>query len=225
MDIQSLLAAIPLSFAALFPVVNPIGTAAILLGLTRNADFDDIHAIARAIAVNSVLLLSAVLVTGHLVLKFFGISVPIVQLAGGLVLAAMGWKMLFGDDDTSNARASAGDAAAQRTDYSKSTFYPFTFPLTVGPGCIAVAITLGAHASQGHVATRLATLLGALIGIVGVGASMYFSVVNAGRMADRLGASGLSVLTRLSAFIIVCLGAQICWTGLQALVGHWFHAH
>ena len=225
MEIQPFLAAIPLSFAALFPVVNPVGTAAILLGLTRGATYAELCSIARAIAINSVLLLSAVLVSGHLVLRFFGISVPIVQLAGGLVLAAMGWKMLFGDDDTSNARASAGNAQAQQTDYSKSTFYPFTFPLTVGPGCVAVAITLGAHASQGHVAARVAMLLGALVGIAGVGVSMYFAVVNAGRMAERLGANGLSVLTRLSAFIIVCLGAQISWTGVRTLVGPWFGPH
>ena len=109
-DILSFARAIPLAFAALLPVVNPLGTAIILLGLTEGADEATRKGIARSVAINTVLLLAVVLVAGRLILGFFGISVPIVQLAGGLVLAAMGWSMLLSPDDTS-ARTKAASSS------------------------------------------------------------------------------------------------------------------
>ena len=102
-DIASLLKAIPTAFAALLPVINPIGTAVILLGLTSQADSATHRRIARGVAINAVILLLVVLVAGRLFLALFGISVPIVQLAGGAVIAGMGWSMLFQPDASAEA--------------------------------------------------------------------------------------------------------------------------
>ena len=217
-DMLALARAIPLSFAALLPVVNPLGTAIILLGLTEDADAATQRRIARAVAVNTVLLLVVVLVAGRVILGFFGISVPIVQLAGGLVLAAMGWTMLFSPDDTSSRTKTADTGRSGPADYDSQLFYPFTFPLTVGPGCVAVAITLSAHTSREHLVATAAAQLGSVIGILAVAVATYFCLANAGRIAARLGPSGLSVLVRLSAFIIVCLGAEIAWNGARVLL-------
>ena len=217
-DMLALAKAIPLSFAALLPVVNPLGTAIILLGLTEDADAATQRRIARAVAVNTVLLLVVVLVAGRVILGFFGISVPIVQLAGGLVLAAMGWTMLFSPDDTSSRTKAADTGGSGPADYDSQLFYPFTFPLTVGPGCVAVAITLSAHTSREHLVATAAAQLGSVIGILAVAVATYFCLANAGRIAARLGPSGLSVLVRLSAFIIVCLGAEIAWNGARVLL-------
>ncbi len=177
-DLLALAKAIPLAFAALLPVVNPLGTAIILLGLTEDADAATRRRIARAVAVNTVLLLAVVLVAGRPILGFFGISVPIGQI-----------------------------------------FYPFTFPLTVGPGGVAVAITLSAHTSREHLVATVAAQLGSFVGILAVAVVTYFCLANAGRIAAKLGPSGLSVLVRLSAFIIVCLGAEIAWNGARVLLG------
>jgi len=217
-DMLALAKAIPLSFAALLPVVNPLGTAIILLGLTEDADAATQRRIARAVAVNTVLLLAVVLVAGRVILGFFGISVPIVQLAGGLVLAAMGWTMLFSPDDTSSRTKTADTGGSGPADYDSQLFYPFTFPLTVGPGCVAVAITLSAHTSREHLVATAAAQLGSVIGILAVAVATYFCLANAGRITARLGPSGLSVLVRLSAFIIVCLGAEIAWNGARVLL-------
>jgi multiple antibiotic resistance protein len=217
-DILGFARAIPLAFAALLPVVNPLGTAIILLGLTDGADEATRKRIALSVAINSVLLLAVVLVAGRLILGFFGISVPIVQLAGGLVLAAMGWSMLLSPDDASSQTKAADTRTSSGTDYASRLFYPFTFPLTVGPGCVAVAITLSAHTSHGHYMATVAAQLGAFAGILAVAVVTYFCLANAGRIAARLGQSGMSVLTRLSAFIVVCLGAEICWNGARTLL-------
>jgi multiple antibiotic resistance protein len=217
-DLIAFARAIPLSFAALLPVVNPLGTAIILLGLTEGADDAQRRHVARSVAFNSALLLTASLVAGRALLGFFGISVPIVQVAGGLVLAAMGWTMLLNQDDSAPDPQKPGTTASGHADYGSQAFYPFTFPLTVGPGCIAVAITLSAHTSRVHPMETLASQLGAFVGIVAVAVAVYFSVANAGRIAGRLGPSGMPVLTRLSAFIVVCLGAEICWNGAKTLL-------
>lgn len=216
-DVVDLVRTIPLAFAALLPVVNPVGTAIILLGLTAHADDASRRRIARAIALNAVLLLAVVLVAGRWVLELFGISVPIVQLAGGIVLAAMGWTLLF-NPETPAPQAQVAADGRPADDYSDRTFYPFTFPLTVGPGCVAVALTLSAHTTRGHFVATALSQLGALIGIVAVAVVTQLCIANAGRIAVRLGPSGQSVLTRLSAFIVVCLGAEIAWHGAQVLL-------
>jgi multiple antibiotic resistance protein len=219
-DILFFAQAIPVAFAALLPVVNPLGTAIVLLGRTERADEATRRRIARSVALNSTLLLAVVLVAGRAILGFFGISVPIVQVAGGLVLAAMGWSMLLSPNDTSSQTKAADTQSSGGTDYTSQLFYPFTFPLTVGPGCVAVALTLSAHTSRGHVVATVASQLGALVGIFAVAVVTYFCLSNAGRIAARLGPSGMSVLTKLMAFIIVCLGAEISWNGAHVLLAN-----
>ena len=216
-DITSLLMTIPTAFAALLPVINPIGTAVILLGLTSRADDATHRSLAAVVAVNSAILLLTTLVAGRLFLALFGISVPIVQFAGGLVLAAMGWSMLFQADAPAEAKAQ-DSPTRDHGDYAGSVFYPFTFPLTIGPGSIAVALTLSAHTSRDHVLATAMAQVGAAVGIVAAAFVTYLCLANAARLASRLGPGGLSVLMRLSAFVVVCLGAEIAWSGLEKLV-------
>lgn len=216
-DITSLLAAIPTAFAALLPVINPLGTAVILLGLTSGADDATHKAIARGVAVNAVILLLIVLVAGRLFLALFGISVPIVQLSGGAVLVGMGWVMLFQPDAPATAKAQ-DSPTGNHGNYADSVFYPFTFPLTIGPGSIAVALTLSAHTSRSHVLQTAMSQVGAAVGILAAIFVTYLCLANASRLARKLGQKGLSVLTRLSAFIVVCLGAEIAWDGVEKLV-------
>ena len=218
-ELQIFARAIPLAFAAMFPLINPVGTAIILLGMTRHADLAERRSIARAVSINTVLLLAVVLVAGRAILGFFGISVPIVQLSGGLLLAAMGWKMLFSSDDPAPGKQDAPPASDARHDYQSQAFYPFTFPLTVGPGGIAVAITLSAHTSRAKLLDTVASQLGAMAGILLLAGVTYLCYANAGRISARLGSSGMAVLQRLSAFIIVCLGAEIAWNGVRVLAG------
>ena len=217
-DLLSFGRAIPLAFAALLPLINPLGTAIILLGMTEDATPAERRQIARSVSVNTVVLLAVVLVAGRVVLGFFGISVPIVQFAGGIVLAAMGWKMLFSVDVASAGRPAAAGPQVARSDYRDRLFYPFTFPLTVGPGGVAVAITLSAHTSRMTVLETVVAQLGAFVGILAVAGVTYLCYANAGRISNRLGPSGMAVLTRLSAFIVVCLGAEIAWNGTRALL-------
>src|ERR1700722_20613797 len=128
-----------LVYAGLFPIVNPIGAAPIFYGLTRDCTKSERNVLALQVALNSFALLLGSLFVGSYVLEFFGLTLAIVRVAGGLVVAATGWNLLqagaVGDDEKS------GHRPVVPTD----AFYPLTMPITVGPGSIALAITLGSQ--------------------------------------------------------------------------------
>lgn len=214
-EINSFVGAIPVSFTALMPCVNPIGTAIILLSLTRGADSRTRKQLARRIALNTALLLIGSLFAGSYLLQFFGVSLPIVEAVGGMVLATMGWRMLNQRDHGD------ADKTATHTEPAslwQSVFYPFTFPITIGPGCIAVAITLSAHSHRDTVVQTGLTQAGFVVGILAVSLLVYLCFQYSEGITKRLGASGTSVLMRLISFLVACIGAQIAWDGISALL-------
>src|SRR5271163_2356880 len=119
---------IPLSFSALLPVINPIGSAVLFLGFVQDADHATRKKLARTIALNTVWFLLIVLVAGTPILRFFGISLPIVQVSGGFVLAAMGYSLLNKDD----SNGVPAEKSASASEYQDKIFYPLTFPITAG---------------------------------------------------------------------------------------------
>ena len=154
---------------------------------------------------------------GSIVLDFFGISLFVVEIAGGLVVAATGWSLLNQkDDDDSTGSQTSGTLE----DALEHAFFPLTLPITVGPGCISIAITLGAHLrrqagpewERGFPHHFIAALLGMFLLCVLV----MICYGNADRLRRILGKSGTTILKRLSAFILLAIGVQIMWNGLKA---------
>jgi multiple antibiotic resistance protein len=203
-----------LVYAALFSIVNPVSGAPVFLSLTRRFSRRVRHALARRVAFNGFLLLLGSLFVGSHVLEFFGLTLPVVRVAGGLVVTAAGWSLL--NQETDSRPASAETTSGEEPD----AFYPLTLPLTVGPGSITVAITLGSQRPQTSGLTDLAFLAaGAVLGIVAIALTIYVCYRFADRLEDVLGRAGTNVMLRLSAFILVCIGIQICWAGISALLG------
>ncbi|MDB5733992.1 MAG: antibiotic resistance protein [Alphaproteobacteria bacterium] len=196
-----------LTYAALFPIINPVGSAPIFLSLTNASERG---ALAWRVARNSFILLLASVVVGSHVLEFFGISVPVLRIGGGLVVTSFGWKLLnsgIADGHDEAARAGATDS-----------FYPLTMPLTVGPGSISVAITLGSQRPKEVAAEYLALLGSAVVaGLVAIAATIYLCYRFSEPLVRRLGVSGTNVVVRLSAFILLCIGIQIIWSGWSEL--------
>src|ERR1700739_56683 len=189
-----------LVLAALFPIVNPLGSAPIFLSLTHYYSEDQRKILSRRIALNSIALIVGSYFIGTHILSFFGISLPVVQVGGGLVVASTGWALLKQKDEDSTK------ADVHRTvdvhDLFQKAFYPLTLPLTVGPGSISVAITLGANVS--HTDHRVVfSMLGAVIGAVLIAASVYLCYAFADRLARVLGTTGMNVIMRLSSFLLV----------------------
>ncbi len=207
-----------LVYAGLFPIVNPVGTAPIFLAMTRHCTDAERHVLAGRVAVNGFLLLLGSLFVGSHVLEFFGITLPVVRIAGGLVVTSFGWKLLHEGEEPDDQ----GDPHS-RTRHIGPTdaFYPLTMPLTVGPGSISVAITLGSQRPRGEGNLAHLALLGggAVAGLAAIALSVFLCYRFAEKTAATLGESGTNVLVRLSAFILLCIGIEIVWNGLGTLLG------
>ena len=201
-----------LVYAALFPIINPIGSAPLFLGLTEFTTTQQRNALAARVAINSLFLLLGSMFIGSHVLEFFGISLPVVRIGGGLVVTAFGWKLL----NSETPDGSRADTATVRT--VPESFYPLTMPLTVGPGSISVAIGLGSQRPKGENLGELMQLgAAALAGVVAIVVTIYLCYRFAQRLVGVLGSSGTHVVVRLSAFILVCIGIQILWSGWSEL--------
>jgi multiple antibiotic resistance protein len=204
-----------LVFAALLPIVNPLGAMPVFLAMTRYADDATRAVLARKVTVNSFILLMASLFIGTYVLEFFGLSIPVVQVGGGLVVCSVAWDLLRSADVSKKADTQdLQDPEAIATE----AFYPLTLPLTVGPGSISVAITIGANHPQ-TVRSFVTASLSSILGVVLTCIAVYLCYRYAERLSQRLGSVGTAVVVRLSAFILLCIGVQIMWNGIDALVG------
>ncbi|MDQ8023957.1 MAG: MarC family protein [Moraxellaceae bacterium] len=205
-------------FTALMPIINPPGTALLFLAITRRASRELRHTLARKIAINSIFVILPSMYFGAFVLRMFGISIPVLRLAGGLVLAAAGWRMLNAPSGP-DADASGPDTLNDK-NLANLAFYPLTLPLTAGPGTISVSIAIGS--SQSRQLARdwgemLSSLLGGLTAVGATALAIYLCYRYADRIQDTVGEAVSEALARVFAFILICLGVQILWNGFAEL--------
>jgi multiple antibiotic resistance protein len=211
--VSEILKNIFLIVSAIFPVVNPLGASPFFLTLTDNYSAPARRALARRIAFNSFFLLIGSYLIGAHILAFFGISLPVVQVGGGLVVISTGWSMLKRRDDDERKDVKK---TIYPPDTFRQAFYPMTLPLTVGPGSISVAITLGANAP--HAGINVIAIPAAIAGSIIISLTIFLCYGFADRLASILGATVMSVIMRLSSFLLVCIGVQILWNGVKSLL-------
>jgi multiple antibiotic resistance protein len=202
-----------LTISALFPIVDPLSGSPIFLALTREYLPETRRALSLHVAVDSFILMIGSYFIGSHLLVFFGVSLPVVQVGGGLVVVAVGWQMLMQKDEEPDPTRKN----IQPQDVFSQAFYPLTLPLTVGPGSISVAITLGANFTHRY-GYHIWLILAALLATALIGVSIYLCYGFSDRLARFLGKAGMTVIIRLSAFLLVCIGVQIMWNGMSALL-------
>jgi len=227
--VSGILSAFILTFVGLFPIVNPFDSAPFFFSMTAGLTARERNAMARRVAINGFALLLGSAALGPYVLEFFGIQLAAVRIAGGLVVTSLGWKLLTQEEYPSHADPEQLQAKKRK---NIGAFYPLTMPLTVGPGSMSVAITIGSGGGslaaallngsplkEGtlHIAEIAARATGVLLGLILIGLSIYVAYRYAAAMARFLGDTGLDVVLRLSAFILICIGIQILWSGYQML--------
>jgi multiple antibiotic resistance protein len=210
-----------LGFSALLPLINPPASALELIGVVGVGDAAPYKVLARKIAINTTLFLTVVALTGPYVLQFFGISIEILQCIGGAILVAMGWQLLNKPETVNTARDPALTDAAHEcaTNYWQSrAFYPLTFPITVGPGSVAVMLTLSAQAKGLGVSGRIPALCGLLVCVVLMSAMVYVFYAYAPAAAKKFPAPIVNGGLRIVAFLLMCIGAEIAWHGLRSML-------
>jgi len=205
-------------FATLTPIINAPGMAPIFLSMTEGYTPMSRSRAAGQIAVSGFLLVIGSVLIGSRLLAFFGVSLPVLRIGGGMLVAATAWRLLRSDSPRPlhgplNQKASEEGAGIS----SVSAFYPLTFPLTVGPGTISVSMSLGAEFHT----KRLPVLVGLVALVLGTAlaaAVIYLSYRFAGALVRTLGETGTIVFLRLASFILLCIGIQIGWTGISELI-------
>src|SRR5207245_10518698 len=180
-----------LILSALFPIVNPLGGSPVFLALTREYPRPARRVLAYQVALNSFILLLASFLIGTHILHFFGISIPVVQVGGGLIVLSNGWTMLKSKEQVD--RGAEVQKKVTLDDVFRSAFYPLTLPLTVGPGSISMAITLGANEPH-HLGPNFLPILAAVIGSALVAVSIYICYAFADRLAAIIGDIGISII-------------------------------
>jgi multiple antibiotic resistance protein len=207
------------AFTALFSIVNPLSGAFIFFGATRELDPKFRAATARWIAIYSFIIVAASLYIGAYVLGFFGVSLPVLRVAGGIIVAAAGWRMLNAPDVTEQRRSETPEPKSMDVPPSRLAFYPLTMPLTTGPGTISVAISLGAGRPSGLHVSLLAFFVETLAATALLSILIYGFYRNSPRIARLIGVTGTTIVVRLSAFLLFCIGIQVAWNGLSELLG------
>ncbi len=211
-----------LSFSALLPLVNPLGSALIFLGLVGSEPIHVYRSLARRIAINTILFFAVIDLVGSTILNFFGISLPIVQVSGGFVIAAMGWSLLNQKDTQPNAEklqaAAQIESAEVEGKLMQKSFYPLTFPVTAGPGCIVVMLTLSAHIPNKTVTQSIVAHAGLFLAVIVLSGIVYLCYAHAPRITSAISPSTAHGILRVIAFILLCIGVQIAWNGLDPLL-------
>ncbi len=203
--------------AALLPILNPAATAPIFLGLTEGASSATRIQLARKIARNMFGLMVGSMLVGSYVLDFFGISLPIVRVGGGMIVAATAWRLLTATHASEDSRSELAEAFTPE-HARRQAFYPLTFPISCGPGSIAAAITVGVALHDERLALSLANMSGGVLALAVIALLLSLAFRYAQQLLRPLGEAGAVIFLRLSAFILLCLGVQIVWDGVSVLL-------
>jgi multiple antibiotic resistance protein len=211
-----------IAFSVLLPLINPLGSALVFLGLAGDAPPQVYRHLARKIAFNNIVFLAVIGLLGATILNFFGISLPIVQFSGGIVIAAMGWSVLNERDARANSRNKQEETDARdesrKSDLDEKAFYPFTFPITSGPGTLVAVLTLTAHISDKVISRNVLAHLGVFLAFVALSVLVYFCYAYAPKITKVIPPSTAHGILRVIAFILLCIGVQIAWNGLAQLL-------
>ena len=195
-------------FSTMLSIINPFGIAFVFHDMTRWLTQRERSRLARRIGINSFIVLVVAMFLGSRVLSFFGISLEALRIGGGLAVAAAGWTMLRAEP-----QATAAPSAMDTAPIERMAFFPLTLPLTTGPGSIAAAIALGAERSASSQDILLVSALSALMVAASVAACVWVAYAYAEAIARRIGPQGTLIATKLTAFLLLCIGVQIILTG------------
>lgn len=213
--LSGIIASFLVAFPALFSIVNPFGGALIYSQITLGRPHPERVSLAWRVATYSAIVMLVSLLVGATLMSFFGVSIDALRVAGGTVVAVSGWRMLYNPQETEDRKQDhAADTNRAKAWSSDVAFFPLTMPFTTGPGTISVAIALSANRPPSTEAL-LPFFAGAGGAALAVALVVGFCYAYADRLVALLGPGRARILTRLSAFLLLCIGVQILITGIQ----------
>lgn len=209
-----------IGIVTLFPPVNPVGTAFIVDPLLIGLNHSQRKAASKRIAFYCFAICAITIVAGSWFLKLFGISIPVVQIAGGIMICRMGWQLLSSDSGAKDSEETASPHRGGGASIENIIFYPVAFPMTTGAGTISVLLTLSAHGDSNDFSIHLINLSALFLSIIIMCFLIYLCFAFTPVLIKKLGARGEQIVNRLSAFLVFCVGIQIALGGIS----HYFKA-
>lgn len=201
------------TLVTLLPIINPVSTAILLLGISKNLTKKDLnHQIIMACIYMPAILI-AFLFAGHLIILFFGISLPGIRIAGGMVIGFLGFRMLF-----PNAEVISHEGKQEALLKNNISFSPLAMPSLSGPGAIATIITISTsiNVQQGY--DKVFAFTGVILAILITATISWLVLRSAGLMKRVLGVNGIDSLSRIMGFFLICIGIQFVLIGIKDFI-------
>jgi multiple antibiotic resistance protein len=206
MNWNDLLSFTGVAFSVLFPLINPIGAIPAFSGMTANDSPEFRKSQARKASVNVIVILITFLFIGELLLKLFGITIGVLDIAGGLIVSNTAWQMVI-------AKTAANDpdnnTKLQNVDIS---FMPMAMPILSGPGAIGAVIGLSTNANHTE------DYIGFVAGILLIGTVVYLCLMLSIPVMNKLGKNGINILTRMMGFFILAIAVNLIYRGVLDLI-------
>jgi multiple antibiotic resistance protein len=203
----------------LLPIINPVSTAVLLLGISEHLSKEERNRQVKWACIYMTAILIAFLLAGHLIIVAFGISIPGMRLAGGMVIGVLGFRMLF---PGSSHITTEGKAEAR--EKPNLAFSPLAMPSLSGPGSIAVVITMSSTIDGEHGIDKALAFSGVIVAILITAIISWVVLRGAGFMKRFLGVNGVDSLSRIMGFLLICIAIQFAIVGIRDLIldtGFW----
>jgi len=199
-----------LSFAALFSVINPLGTLPIFIGLTKDKQKKEVISTALWTVMNTFIILVISFFLGNYLLKFFGISLASLRITGGIIIASSGFALLTGNfSKHKGMKRREKDDAYSRSDISLT---PLSIPMLAGPGSISLLITY--NQENPLIADKLLLVTS----ILSICILTFILLISSRMIVKGLGASGVNALSRIIGFIVIAIGIEFIISTILGLV-------
>ncbi len=218
-DITAFFSSVLVTLVTLLPIINPVSTAILLLGISEHLTKKDLNRQIIMACIYMTVILVVFLLAGHFIMIFFGISIPGIRIAGGMVIGFLGFKMLF----PSEARITQAEKK-EAIKKSNISFSPLAMPSLAGPGAIATVITISSSIDGQHGYDKVFAFTGVILAIVITAIISWLVLRSAGFLSRIIGVSGVDSLSRIMGFLLICIGIQFAIIGIQDLIsdsGYW----
>ena len=208
-----------MGFVALLPVVDPVGTAFIISPHFSGLSRKERVTVVKKVTFYAFAICAVALFIGHWILEIFGLTIPIIQLAGGIVICKIGWSYLSSDskDDTDITPASAVELD-HKSRIENKLFYPITFPMTTGAGTVSVLLTLSANGADNDISLYLMNIGALLVSVIGICILIFIFYLNTNQLVSYIGSHNEKIINRIMAFLTFCVGLQIAVGGVVHLI-------
>jgi multiple antibiotic resistance protein len=218
-DVTGFLSSVLVTLVTLLPIINPISTAIILLSISGHLSKKDLNRQIILACLYMTGILVVFLLAGHFIMIFFGISIPGIRIAGGMVIGFLGFRMLFPDEGSITQRGKK--EAAQKDNIS---FTPLAMPSLAGPGAIATVITISSSIDGRYGYDKVFAFAGVILAILITAVIAWLVLRSAGFVSRILGVNGVDSISRIMGFFLICIGIQFAIIGVQDLIsdsGYW----